>query len=219
MENETTEFELTNKNVDEWTATQFWEADPMQNGQSLSRICLYVDWESKEVEVETVMNTNSTPGRIWHGLASRYDLPEDTDFTRFAEFYNEQIKPILQKASEGFEAEWDGSNWKGHFTEEAQEILWNLESENLSEAPTHEYIYSFDVLGAFEGKQHLVEYLENDGIDFLKADLDDEETFSGIIDSIESGDVVILDMDRNDYKNELEWIQEELIEEAEEDSE
>lgn len=219
MENETTEFELTNKNVDEWTATQFWEADPMQNGQSLSRICLYVDWESKEVEVETVMNTNSTPGRIWHGLASRYDLPEDTDFTRFAEFYNEQIKPILQKASEGFEVEWDGSNWKGHFTEEAQEILWNLESENLSEAPTHEYIYSFDVLGAFEGKQHLVEYLENDGIDFLKADLDDEETFSGIIDSIESGDVVILDMDRNDYKNELEWIQEELIEEAEEDSE
>ena len=219
MENETTEFELTNKNVDEWTATQFWEADPMQNGQSLSRICLYVDWESKEVEVETVMNTNSTPGRIWHGLASRYDLPEDTDFTRFAEFYNEQIKPILQKASEGFEVEWDGSNWKGHFTEEAQEILWNLESENLSEAPTHEYIYSFDVLGAFEGKQHLVEYLENDGIDFLKADLDDEETFSGIIDSIESGDVVILDMDSNDYKKELKWIQEELIEEAEEDSE
>lgn len=219
MENENTEFELTNKNVDEWTATQFWEADPMQNEQSLSRICLYVDWESKEVEVETVMNTNSTPGRIWHGLASRYDLPEDTDFTRFAEFYNEEIKPILLKASEGFESEWDGSNWKGHFTEEAQEILWNLDSEKFWEAPQHEYIYSFDILGAFEGKQHLFEYLENDGIDFLKVDLGNEETLSGIIESIESGDVVILNMDRNDYKKELKWIQEELIEEAEEDSE
>jgi len=219
MENKNNGFELTNKNVDEWTATQFWEADPMQNGQSLCSICLYVDWELKEVEVETVMNTNSTPERIWHGLASRYNLPEDTDFTRFAEFYNEEIRPILQKASEGFESEWDGSNLKGHFTKEAQEILWNLESEKLSDAPTHEFTYSFDVLGSFEGKQHLAEYLENDGIDFLKADLENEETLSGIIESIESGDVVVLNMGRNDYKTELEWIQEELIEEAEEDSE
>jgi len=174
---ENNEFGLINKNVDDWTATQFWEADPMNNnGHSLCRICLYVDWESKEVKIETVMDTNSTPSKIWHGLASRYNLPEDTDFTRFKEFYDDEIKPIIQKAGEGFEAEWDGSNWKGNFTTESEELLWNLDFEKLREAPTHDYLYSFDVLGAFEGKQHLSEYLENDGIDLLTADLDDKKT-------------------------------------------
>jgi hypothetical protein len=209
---ETTDFALKNENVENWTATQFWEADPVQNNQSLQRICLYVDWESKEVEVETVMNTNSTPGRIWHGLASRYNLPEDSDFSRFKEFYDEEIKPILIKASEGFESNWNGSNWKGEFTEEAQEELWNIE-QTLRGTPKHDYYYYFDVLGAFEGKQHLAEYLENDGIDFLKADLENEETLSKIIESIESGDVVMLNMGSNDYKKELSWIQEELREE------
>lgn len=212
MINGNTDFELIG--TEDWTATQFWESDPMNNnGNALCGICLYVDWESKEVDVETVMNTNSTPSRIWHGLASRYTIPEDTDFSRFKEFYDKEIKPILQKAYKGFESEWDGSNWKGKFTGEAQEILWNLESDTLHETPTHDYTYSFDVLGAFEGKQHLSEYLENDGIDLLAADLDDESTLSEIIESIESGDVVILNMDSNDYKNELTWIQEELQEE------
>lgn len=207
-------FELSNKDVENWTATQFWEADPMNNnGNALCSICLYVDWEKKEAEVETIMNTNSTPGRIWHGLASRYKLPEDTDFTQFESFYNEDILPIIQKASEGFESEWDGSNYKGRFSEEAHDLLLDID-EKLHGAPTHDYQYSFDVLGTFgESKGELVDYLKRDGIDLLKANLDNVKVLQEIIDSIESGDVVILNMDSRDYKKELTWIQEELREE------
>jgi len=205
------DFELTNSNINEWTATQFWEADPMQNNQSLQDICIYVNWESKEATIETVMNTNSTPGEIWNGLAAHYYLPDDTDFTRFYKYYNENIKPIFIKMWAKFEAYWNGSNWKGRFTEDMYNIEQELE-DILLNVPSHNYIYSFDVMGSFEGKQHLLEYLRDDGIDFLSANLENEEELIKIINSIESGDVIILNMDMGDYKKELMWIQEELKE-------
>jgi hypothetical protein len=209
-------FELNNKDVENWEQAQFWESDPMQNNQSLCDIILYINWEQKTANVETQMRTNSTAGEVWHGLAGEYSLPVDTDFTEFTKFYKDEIKPLLQKIGEGFESYWNGSNWKGSFSEDAHALLWDLQ-EKLNGAPTHDLIYSFDILGSFEGKHHLVEYLGHDGIDFLKANLEDDDELQEIIDSIESGAVVIVNMDKNDYKNELIDIQRDLQEEDEEE--
>lgn len=37
-------FKLSNTDIESWTATQFWEIDPMQNSQAICRICIYVEW-------------------------------------------------------------------------------------------------------------------------------------------------------------------------------
>ena len=62
---ENTDFALTNKNTEEWTESQFWESDPMQDNQSLCDIILWVNWEKKTVTVETMMNDNSIPGELY----------------------------------------------------------------------------------------------------------------------------------------------------------
>lgn len=198
--------------TEEWTAAQFWESDPYNNnGNALARIRLYVDWEKKTAAVETDLNTGSIPGGVFHGLASEFTLPEDTDFTQFPEWYNSEIKPLLLEYVKHFSSEWDGSNFRGYVSEEGKSIRWDI-AYKLGGAPKHDLYYSFDVLGAFEGKQHLKEYLAGNGIDILKADLSDKKTLSKIIEAIEGGEVRVLNMDSEDYKKELLWIQEELLE-------
>ena len=211
MTTENIDFELSNKNINEWISSQFWESDPMQNNQSLCDIILYVNWKTKEVSVETQMRTNSVAGEVWHHTASEYTIPYDTDFTEFKEFYDSEVKPIIQEIGVGFESVWNGSNWVGKFESE-RDLDWKVE-ETLQGSPSNDTVYSFDVIGTFNGKHHLEEYLSEDDINFREADLDNDETLSKIIKSIESGDVVILNMDNEDYRNELKEIQEELREE------
>ena len=222
MANENTDFELTNKNVENWEKAQFWESDPMQNNQHLCRIILYVNWEKKTATVETQMDTNSMAGEVWHGLASEFNIPEDTDFEEFSKFFNEEVKPLLQKIGEGFESSWGGSNWKGSFTEEAHETTWELqellEGKNV---PTHDMIYYFSLRDSYEcgGMAQLKDNLKSEGIDILTADLSDKAIMEKAVSAAtwnEGSDYKLIDVD---VEEELREIQEELREEEEEDSE
>lgn len=216
-ENQNNDFALTNEKPEDWEKAQFWESDPMQNNQSLQGIYLYVDWEQRTADVETVMQTNSTPGRVWHGLDGMYKLPEDTDFSEFPEFFRDEVQPMLQKIGAGFEAEWDGSNWKGRFTEEAHDMLWDLD-QLLQRALTHDMQYFFSLRDLYEYggveqmKQDLKEY---DGIDLLTADLDNEEIQEKVIETLTGDDGVVYKLIQVDIIEELKEIQEAIKEEEE----
>lgn len=211
-------FDLKNEGIENWEQAEFWEYDPMLAEHGICSIIMYVDWESHEVTVETQMHTNSTYMRVWNGLASEFSLPEDTDFTQFVEFYKDEIQPLIQKIGEGFESEWDGNNWKGQFSDEANELLWNVD-QKLEKAPTHNMCYYFSLRDSYEygGIRQLRSDLEAEGIDLLTADLDNDGVMSLAVETVtwnEGADYKLIDVDVED---ELREIQIELKEEAEEE--
>lgn len=211
------DFDLTNENVDSWEKAEFWEYDPMLTEHGICSIILYIDWESKKVTVETQMHTNSTSMRVWNGLASDFSLPEDTDFEQFAEFYRDEIQPILQKIGEGFESEWDGSNWKGRFSEEAHSLLWSLD-QKLEESPKHDMCYYLSLRDSYEygGISQLKSDLETDGIDILTADLDNKEIMETAVNAVTWNDGSEYKLIDVDVEVELREIQKELQEEEDE---
>lgn len=221
MENENTDFELTNENIEKWERAEFWEADPMQNTHNICDIILYVNWEKKTAKVETQMRTNSTPGEVWNGLASEYSIAEDTDFERFPEYYKEKIQPILLKIGEGFESEWDGSNWKGSFGDECEELNEKVDTLLREDTPKHDMIYYFSLRDSYEtgGMSQLKNDLEAEGIDILTADLNNDGVMSLAVETVTWGDGTDYKLIDVDVEAELREIQEELQEGTEEDSE
>ncbi len=209
-------FDLKNENVENWEKAEFWEYDPMLSERGICSIILYVDWESEEVTVETQLHTNGTSDRVWNILASEFSLPEDTDFTEFPAFFEDEIKPILQKIGEGFESEWDGSNWKGEFTDEANQLLWNLD-QKLMEAPKHDMVYYFSLrdLYEYDGISQIKSDLKAEGIDLLTADLNDEGVMSLAVEIVTSGEDYDYKLINADVEDELREIQKELQEEEE----
>lgn len=219
MTAENNDFDLINADVENWTAAEFWEADPMQNNQSICDIILYVNWEDKTAKVETQMRTNSTPGEVWNGIAGQFDLLDDTDFTRFPEFFKDEVQPLLQKIGEGFESVWNGSNYKGQFTEDAQEVLWELQQLlEGANVPTHAMQYFFSLRDSYEygGMKQLSDDLERAGIDILTANLDNEDVMSLAVETVTWNDGDEYKLIDVDVEAELKEIQEELLEEAEE---
>lgn len=217
LKNENTDFELINKNVEEWVKTQFWEKDPMQSEPALCDIILWVDWEQKTANVETVMKTNSIPGELYHGLASSFTLPGDTDFEQFLAWYKENVQPKLQALGETYTSEWDGSNWIGSVDREAEEELYDYIRR---EVPEHDMYAYFSLRDSYEygGMQQLKNDLEAEGIDILTADLDDEGVMSLAVEIVTYGDGGEYKLIDVDVERELRIIQEELIEEAEEEN-
>ena len=221
MTTENTDFALKNENAEEWEKAEFWEADPMQQNQSICDIILYVNWEEKTANVETRMRTNSTAGEVWHGLASEFSLPEDTDFEQFPEFFKEEVQPLLQNIGDGFEAVWNGSNRKGEFTDEARELFWELQQLlEGANVPKHDLTYFFSLRDSYEygGMGQLKSDLEAEGIDILTADLNNDGVMSLAVEIVTYGDGAEYKLIDVDVESELREIQEELKEEAEEEN-
>lgn len=84
-------------------------------------IVLIVDWTAATVDVSTRDFTAGTPGRVWHGLVSHYLVPANVDATELHDDVD-WLLPKLDAIREGYEEVWDGSNFKGRFTEEAREL-------------------------------------------------------------------------------------------------
>lgn len=209
------DFELVNKDVEEWERAQFWESDPMQNNQELCEIVLWINWENKTATVETIMKDNSIPGELYHGLASAPTIPTDTDFTRFAKYYDEKIKTILQTIGEGFEAEWNGSNWIGTFNHD--EALNEKLDQLLCDSPTHDMIAYFSLIDSYGGsKNRIISDLGAEGIDLKTATLDDDGIMSLAVEIVTYGDGSDYKLIDVDVEDELKDIQKELQEEEEE---
>ena len=208
-------FELINKDIDNWTRTQFWERDSMQSEQ-LCRICLWVDWRDETCEVETVMHTNSYPVELHNGVCSRFNLPQDTDFTEFPKFLREEIISILDKLHVGFDHYWNGSNWRGSFDDDVRDLQWTLE-QALQGAPTHDmqYYLSLRDLYGDSGSHTIVSDLKEEGIDLSTADLDNDGVMSLAVEIVTYGDDSDYKLIGVDVEDELRNMQKELQEEQE----
>ncbi len=215
------DFELSNKDTDAWTPTQFLEKDPF-NTESIAQIVLCVNWEDKTATVETRPDNGSYPMREHNGLDSSYTIPNTTDFSQFPSYFLENIRPFLEAMGRAFETHWNGSDWIGRFDfKEAPEDLGTEEQicnndldDLLRDAPQTETLAYFDVGDSFQAYHDIIGILENEGIDFMTADLDDPETVQKIREALEDGVVYI--MDNEELAKDLLRMRESIDEEEEE---
>lgn len=92
----------------------------IEEGQNCEQnpIVLTIDWDDEVITVRTIAphERNSTPGRVWHGLASEYYLTPRVDATGLREWVQSDIVPLAEKILPMFSAEWDGSNRRGDWS-------------------------------------------------------------------------------------------------------
>ena len=70
----------------------------------------------------------TVPLSVWHGTIRRYHLP----FILTGQATNnlmEHLTPLLQRVADGFTEEWDGSNFVGQLTDDAQAAESQIEQE------------------------------------------------------------------------------------------
>jgi len=106
-------------------ATDLIEEDPFNNHYQAD-IYLSVDWESEEIGVEIYYRDGSTPGDVWHGLRRLIQLPNTVDASSLKEDVDDLL-PRIDSIRAGYESYWNGHNWIGKFSDEAQEELYSLE--------------------------------------------------------------------------------------------
>ena len=86
-------------------------------------IYLMVDKETREITVETRnYQICGTPMRQWNGFISVYRLPANVDAEKLAKDIDENYLSQFEQICGGWHSFWDGNNWKGTITDEAQEI-------------------------------------------------------------------------------------------------
>lgn len=67
---------------------------------------------------------NAVPADVFHDLVIRWSIPaESLGGSIIALFEDETFLGNMQKVLNGFEERWNGNNYVGHFTDEAQEII------------------------------------------------------------------------------------------------
>lgn len=215
---EDTDFALTNESPEEWSKTEFMELDSMNHNQSLCDVVLYVDWEDRTAHVGTHMQNTGTPMSVWNGMASEFDIPEDTDFSRFLKQFNEEIRPILKQLGDAFDPYWNGSDWKGDFVMDQgkyRELTDNI-VELLSGFFTHDMCWYTSLIDLYGGdRNQLLFDLKSDGIDLLTANLDDKEVMKKAVEAVTYGDgsdYILLGVDA---KDELRGLQKDVRYDAE----
>jgi hypothetical protein len=100
------------------------EENPYNNGYQ-SPIYLLLDWENNTIDVDTYYETNSMPMDIFHGLRTRIRLPNNIN----ASYFHSDIDDIIDRINTiraGYESQWNGHNWIGNFTDEAEAELNSL---------------------------------------------------------------------------------------------
>ena len=210
------EFELVNSGKDEWTDTQFVESDPYQNNEKICEIVLCVDWEKQTTTVETRENTNSTPMREWNHLDECFHLPEMVDASQFVKYYDEKIKPLLKIRGNKFESYWNGSNFVGKFESDEDDDRFFDEAEidikdACDKAPEHDMCVYFSIGESFANYSDIISLLKYADIDFMTANLEDENIVDSIMNEL-TDTCVFLNIDA---KDELEGIRESIIENRE----
>lgn len=206
-----TDFEL---NIpDDIKSTAWIEADPF-NTESLKSIDLYIDWEKKTAEVVTYSPGQGQHVREFHSLATGYTLPIDVDASRFKQYYNERIKPLILAASEKFESFWDGSNLKGRFNLKEEDFYtWDVFGVHhaIENVWKHDKFIFFDVGESFQNYKDIIDVLKYADIDLMTADLADMETIRNIRSYLE--DDVLYIMSDEEFQRDIIGIKETIQEE------
>lgn len=85
---------------------------------------LWIDWETGKVNFHT--KHQSEWGNItfhqYHGHSSQFEVSGDSVRSLRA-WFNESIAPLVAEVVAGYSSEWDGSNNKARFTEDAYAAL------------------------------------------------------------------------------------------------
>lgn len=79
---------------------------------------------------------NAVPMYYWHRLAVRWSVPSEISGTSLQSiFADEDFLACCQRIVNGFEEKWDGSNWVGHYDEDAKSAIEQAERiiEQLTE--------------------------------------------------------------------------------------
>lgn len=95
------------------------------HGQSKAQPAyVIVDGETKKISC-FVGEYNSTPVRVWNGLSTRFRIPETLRADAIDELLLE-IRPLIDRAIEGFTTKWDGSNMRGYWGD-ADDLFADIE--------------------------------------------------------------------------------------------
>lgn len=69
---------------------------------------------------------NAVPARVWHNLELRWPVPANVRGAALVEFC-EQHADLFARVCDGFEKSWDGNNWVGRYSSDAQDAQEKLE--------------------------------------------------------------------------------------------
>ena len=106
------------------------------NGQA-KEIILELDFYEGEISVYNQIPTNSTPGRIWNGLAVQRSLPLCVDASQLYDFVESDIIPIAEKIKQIFAVIYDGGmNRRGHYGDDENDLFYELEKA-IEGCPQH----------------------------------------------------------------------------------
>jgi len=108
------------------------EVDPFKNYEQ-APICLEVDWELREIDVNTHYSDGSMSMSQYHNLKSRYNLPGNIDILSFQkEWDGSELQKVFSELADTWHSEWNGSNWIGQFgdrddySQDISDLLENL---------------------------------------------------------------------------------------------
>ena len=93
----------------------------------------YIEFDCENKAVHAAYNpevgsNGAVPMDVWHRRALRFTCPNNQD----AEYYNDlmaDLLPTLEKILSGYESVWDGSNYIGKYTDEAEAAIEEAEKE------------------------------------------------------------------------------------------
>lgn len=102
-------YDPTTRPVDYYHTTDTGRTEP---------VFVTLDTETGDLWAEVEYRSSGTPIRVWHGLALRWEVPvlrPETMNTLIRE-----ILPLAQRILDGADSRWDGSNWRGTLTPDAE---------------------------------------------------------------------------------------------------
>ncbi|MCK9592834.1 MAG: hypothetical protein M0Q91_12595 [Methanoregula sp.] len=143
------------------------ETDPFNNDNQAD-IYLSIDWEEETVDVITKYRDGSTAADVWHGLRTLIDLPGSVN-ARTLKSCIDDIMPHIEEISKGFESVWNGHNWVGQFSDEAEEKLRDLEND----IERHPWTY-FNELDGAAGVWDAGDWFQNPVEELTSETTDDE---------------------------------------------
>jgi hypothetical protein len=93
-------------------------------------IYLLVDWQTGEITVQPRnYQIGGTPARQWNGYEYAIRLPANVDAERLASDISEYYAEKLDAVRSGWSEHYDGNNNKGTLTENAQELLVEIDCD------------------------------------------------------------------------------------------
>lgn len=103
-------------------ATEWLERDPSTNPPDTMRVVMIYAPEVDGAWVTTQHNIDGADSRTWHSRRIEWSMPPTTDALKFATA-SAELRPLLDRIRDGYEAKWNGSNHIGTYTADASAAI------------------------------------------------------------------------------------------------